>query len=424
EINRLEASGELEIWAKRIADHILIGLEAIWKFGASAVEFWQTLRPLLQSAADALGGWRNLALAVLAIPFRGVILGAAVGLVQFARGAVMAGRALAGIGLASAAGGALRLGGAFLTMLNPLNWVRAAFIAIRVAIISTGIGALVVGLAMAGTWIYNNWSGLVAFFRGFGEAFMASLGPARPLVEGIVDAASALWTWMTDLLGPIDASAETWASWGHTAGDAVGAVVSYIMNLPAHLTGLAGELVDYFSNINLYDAGVAIMQSLWDGAASLVVAMVDAISAKLSGIVPDWMKSAWNWVQSGDEATRARVAEIASRLETSATRPNGPLNLRTRRNIAASSHAARAAAAAGAIAAAASGPVAAAENPDGGRYVSQRAAGLTTTISAPIQLTVNGNVDKDTMPKLEDMVQRAVEELEERMRNEQRWRHD
>jgi len=421
EINRLEASGDLELWAKRIANHILIGLDAIWSFGASAIEFWRTLYPIMQSAADALGGWRNLALAVLAIPFRGFIIGAAVGLVQFAGGALLAARSLAGIGFASAAGGAFRLGSVMLTMLNPLRLVRAAFIAIRVAIISTGIGALVVGLAMAGTWIYNNWSGLVSFFKGFGEAFMASLGPARPLVQGIVDAASALWTWITDLVGPIDASAETWAQWGQTAGDAVGTVVSYILNLPTHLAGLAGELVDYFANINLYDSGVAIMQSLWDGAASLVVAMVDAISAKLSGIVPDWMKSAWNWVQ-GDDASKAAVAQFAYQPAATAIRPNGPLNLRSQRNVNAAANAARAAALAGAVATGGSGALAAPGEIDGSRYLNARASN-TTTVSAPVTIEIKGNVDRDVMPDLEDLAERTADKVEERIRNQERWSH-
>ncbi|WP_170433030.1 tape measure protein [Ruegeria arenilitoris] len=401
EINRLEASGELELWAKRIADNILIGLEAIWSFGASAVEFWQTLYPILQAAADALGGWRNLALALLAIPLRGFLIGAAFGMFQFARGALLAGRSLASIGLLSAASEALRLGGAFLALLNPLKLVRAAFIAIRFAIISTGIGALVVGLAMAGVWIYNNWSGLVAFFKGFGGAFMASLGPARPLVQGIVDIAADLWQWMTDLTGPIDASAETWRQWGVTAGEAVGSLVSNIMNLPTYLSDLSGQL---------YDKGVEFMQSLWDGMASILTVMVDSISAKLAGIIPDWMKSAWEWAQGNDTEASTRAALLANRP--------GP-----QPGVAASGKAARAAAVAGALAAGGGGAFAAPGEADGSRYVNAR-VGNNTTVSAPVTIEIKGNVDREVMPDLEELAERTADKVEERIRDAKRWGHD
>ena len=36
--------------------------------------------------------------------------------------------------------------------------------------------------------------------------------------------------------------------------------------------------------------------------------MVDAIQAKLSGIVPDWMQDAWNWVSGDDEGSKIERA--------------------------------------------------------------------------------------------------------------------
>ncbi len=234
-LNAMEASGELEVWAKAIADNILIGLEAIWGFGAASVELWQTFFPVLQSAADALGGWRNLALAVMAIPFRGVILGAVAALFQFAGGAALAMKALGGIGFGSAISGVLGFGKALLALANPLNWIKGAFIALRVALISTGIGALVVGLAMAGVWIYNNWSGLKSFFKGFGEAFMKSLGPARPMAEGVIRVVKQLWAWIARLLAPLDASAEQWAEWGRAAGRWTGEALAKIQDFFARL---------------------------------------------------------------------------------------------------------------------------------------------------------------------------------------------
>lgn len=497
EINRLEASGELAQWAKAIADNILIGLEAIWNFGSSAIEFWQLIHPYLQAAADALGGWRNLALAVLAIPLRGFIFGAAAGLVQFAWAAVLASRALVTIGFASAASGAMRLGAVLLALLNPFRWLavaalalrgallalrlmmvltfrsmlilgrglllllnpfkwvqaaallfratllgtmrvtkaagvallamrlplnalKAAFVALRVAIVATGIGALVVGLAMAGTWIYNNWSGLVSFFKGFGETFMASLGPARPLVQGIVDAASKLWGWISALTGPLDASAQTWHQWGQSAGEALGAAVSQILNLPSYLTELSGDL---------FDKGVEMMQSIWDGMASILTVMVDTISAKLSSIVPDWMRKAWEWSQGTETTESTRTALLANRPGPPAAPPTASpvvasanANADVAEKLSVAVKAARASVLAGAIAA--GGTAATAQsNPDGARYVTAT-RNTSSTVSAPVTLTINGNVDREVLPDLEELADRAAEKVEERIAAAQRWGHD
>ncbi|MGR3760886.1 tape measure protein [Roseobacteraceae bacterium NS-SX3] len=296
ELDRLDASGELEAWAERIANHMLTGLKGLWSFGAGAAEIWQRLYPWLEMAAGALGGWRNLILAVLAIPLRGVILGAAMSLIQFAGGALLAGRYLAGIGFASAAGGALRLGGAVLGLLNPLNWVRAAFVALRVAVISTGIGALAVGLAMAGVWIYNNWSGLSAFFRGFGESFMAALGPARPLAEGAIRAVRRLWSWIGRLVAPLDASAQQWADWGRAAGRVLGETVATVIRFAQRVAGWFGRLgrVDWRSIIRL-DTLQAAWNSAWAWLSAQFASLWDNVPAvnwasllPLTGLVSAW----------------------------------------------------------------------------------------------------------------------------------------
>lgn len=283
ELDRLSESGELEAWAKAIADNILTGLKAIWEFGAASVRFWKALYPWLQSAADALGGWRNLALAVLAIPFRGVILGAAFSLLQFAGGAALAMKALAGIGFGSAATGAMWFGKALLGLANPINWVKGAFMALRVALIATGIGALVVGLAMAGVWIYNNWSGLKSFFKGFGEAFMKSLGPARPLAEGVINVVRRLWDWIGKLLAPLDASAEQWAEWGRAAGRVVGDAVASVRRF----VGRIGEWFGRLRQVNWRELfSMATLRTAWTSVKNWLGERFTAIWDGLIGI--DW----------------------------------------------------------------------------------------------------------------------------------------
>jgi TP901 family phage tail tape measure protein len=124
-----------------------------------------------------------------------------------------------------------RFGLALLGLLNPMNIVRAGLFAMRVAIISTGIGAIAVAIAMAGLWIYNNWSGLVAFFKSFGNTLSEAFGPAMPLIQPLVDAAVWLAEVFANLTGEVDASEAEWASWGESAGNAVVGFVQNVQNM-------------------------------------------------------------------------------------------------------------------------------------------------------------------------------------------------
>ncbi len=67
------------------------------------------------------------------------------------------------------------------------------------------------------------------------------------------------------------------------------------------LMGLVSYISTAFLGIDLGEAGKKMIHSLWKGTTLVVGQMVAAISAKLSGIIPDWMKSAWNWVASDGE---------------------------------------------------------------------------------------------------------------------------
>lgn len=136
-----------------------------------------------------------------------------------------------------------RLGRALLALLNPMKLVRGALIAIRLAFLATGIGALLAGVAMAGIWIYNNWEGLQTFFVGFWRTFREALGPAAPMLDGIIDYARQIWDWFTNLLGPMDATEEQWLSWGQSAGRAIGELVAALASLvPVNWSDYIGEI--------------------------------------------------------------------------------------------------------------------------------------------------------------------------------------
>jgi|GEM_PF-1010018 len=143
-----------------------------------------------------------------------------------------------------------------LALLTPVKLVQGALVALRFAFLSTGIGALLAGVAMAGVWIYNNWSGLQAFFVGFWEGFRASLGPAAPLLDGIADAAARLWQWIVDLTGPLNASREEWSAWGNGAGAAVGELLGKLSDWGGLNLQLVGSLAALY-------AGFAALRLIW-----------------------------------------------------------------------------------------------------------------------------------------------------------------
>lgn len=391
-----------------------------------------------------------------------------------------------------------RLGRALLALLNPMKLVRGALIAIRLAFLATGIGALLAGVAMAGIWIYNNWEGLQTFFVGFWRTFREALGPAAPMLDAIIDYARQIWEWFTNLLGPMDATEEQWLSWGQNAGEALGQVVGNVarwieenkgligtvaklyawffalrliwrfpmapirtagsviawlwrgpvmwlfgglrqlgraflwlgrmapllmrgagmaiawvatgpikwllsgvgliakafirlgllmltnpigliiagvailakvvydnwdkivsffiekvdavkaafdegllngvfkllaefnpftlaiegmQGLVAYVMDLLGvpeEIVAAFREFDLFETGAELLKGLWDGMASLVPQMVAAISDKLSGIVPDWMQDAWNWVTGAEDAPEVSVPSLSETAEFAA----------------------------------------------------------------------------------------------------------
>jgi hypothetical protein len=89
------------------------------------------------------------------------------------------------------------------------------------------------------------------------------------------------------------------------------------------MLGVPDDIVQAFKDFSLFDTGIELLQSLWDGMASLVPKMVSAISAKLSSIVPGWMKDAWGWVSGdGGEAPVKSVAPTSPAATTSNTSGN------------------------------------------------------------------------------------------------------
>ncbi|WP_172794917.1 tape measure protein [Loktanella sp. 3ANDIMAR09] len=263
-------SGDMQLWAEQVAGAILSGFKVMEAFAKWAYGAWVALVPMVQSAADAMGGYRNLALGIAAIILHGTLMRTALGLFQIGAGAAMAVRYLAGLSFAGLAHGALRFGSVLLGLLNPMNLVRGALFALRLAVISTGIGAIIVGIAMAGTWIYNNWSGLKEFFIGIGEGMNIAFAPVSGLLSPIVDGAKRLWGWFTNLLGPIDANAETWRDWGVSVGEAIAGAINWVADLPGRIGSVLSAIpgIDWLAKI-----GATRLQEAWGCIQALVAGL-------------------------------------------------------------------------------------------------------------------------------------------------------
>lgn len=157
-----------------------------------------------------------------------------------------------------------KLAAGLLALLSPMKLIKGAIFMLRAAFLATGIGALLAGIALAGLWIYQNWAGLETFFVGFWDGFRAALGPAGPMLEGIIDYATQLLDWFKNLLGPMDATQEQWRNWGLSAGGAVGTVAADIKTYLAPVADAFGGAFDAVSGI-VNTASTALQSTFGEG---------------------------------------------------------------------------------------------------------------------------------------------------------------
>ncbi len=170
--------------------------------------------------------------------------------------------------------------GWILSVLNPLNLVRNAIGALRMALMFSGIGLILAGIAAAGLWIYNNWEGLVAFFEGFGRGFLSAFEPIMPAIQPVIDAGRAILDWVMGLLGPVDASASEWANWGEVVGTTVANAILKVIEVGKSIIDF---YVGFYSNVfsaigDMIGLGASIMQGIWDGIVSKFQELLDWFS--------------------------------------------------------------------------------------------------------------------------------------------------
>ena len=77
---------------------------------------------------------------------------------------------------------------------------------LRLALVSTGIGAIVVGIGLAVAWLIGHWEGVKAFFGGFASAVapaLDALGPLGAALRWVGDMLGAVFGWIGSLFEPM-----------------------------------------------------------------------------------------------------------------------------------------------------------------------------------------------------------------------------
>ncbi|WMS42288.1 phage tail tape measure protein [Acuticoccus sp. MNP-M23] len=179
---------------------------------ASVAARWSFLWMRGAGLTAAIGGMASMTAASRALSFALLPLGSA------ARGAK---RAMMGFAAAAAIGGlpsAAKIAG----VSAAFRVLRGAIVAVRLALIASGIGAAIVALAVAGTWVYTNWSGIKEMFRGIAEGIKTSFPAATAVIDGLGNAVNKVSGWIGDVSEALSGTDEEFRALGEAIGETIG----------------------------------------------------------------------------------------------------------------------------------------------------------------------------------------------------------
>lgn len=224
-VDRMAADGSLRQWAAEVSQGLQRAMEIAWEFGKGLVGAFKIILPWMELAASWMGGWDNLALGFIALPFLPALLGIAAGFAQIAGGVAIA--SLAFIRIL----GVMRTAGMFTSIWQGLVWVFRLLaaplglavrgvVALGAAFMATPIGWVVAGIAAvagAAYLIYDNWGSIGPWFGRQWDAITGWISDAWATISGFdwgalvpdMDWAAMIpdLSW-SDVLTVID-----WASW-------------------------------------------------------------------------------------------------------------------------------------------------------------------------------------------------------------------
>ncbi len=241
--NKLEASGRLQQIAQQIGQSIITGLKNLWQFGVGVWAVLKRVGAALAWAADKLGGWNNLAMALMAIPIINV--------------------------LASVVSGFMLLGQAVMTVAPVF-----ALLATPVGLVVGGLAAL--AAAVAGViWYFDLWPSITA--------------AVSTAWNSLISAGQALVAWFKVLPGHVSAAWQALKQWLAQPFDPFPGLRQQVQHIINVLTGLPqralAALQALAATIASLDIGALIRGVDWMGLLQRGLnAALNAVRAAFSGL--------------------------------------------------------------------------------------------------------------------------------------------
>ena len=168
---------------------------------------------------------------------------------------------------------------------GPIKWLIAGVGLITKSLIRMGIVALAnpIGLIIAAVAalayvVYDNWDQIVTYVIDKVEVVRAAFDEG--LLNGVLTALAEF--------NPF-----------HLMLDGIQGLLVYL----AELVGVPEAIIARMNEINLWDTGVQIVKTLWDGMLSLVDQIASSIGDRLAALKPQWLNDLQNWVGGGDNGS-------------------------------------------------------------------------------------------------------------------------
>ncbi|MGV6840165.1 MAG: phage tail tape measure protein [Planktomarina sp.] len=293
----------------------------------AALQAWGEANPELITLLGKLAGATVLFMAG-SVALRWAVLALIMPFLKLAKGAFWLLRGLPMLGTAVA----WLAKGPLLWLLSGLKVVGLALLRIGLLAMANPIGILITSIAALAYVVYQNWDSIVSYFDGkissiksaFDEGLINGtfkiLSELNPFTLAY-DGADGLFKYVTgwsfgDIFNEITQSApfqnalasadaflikttgwslaQVWDSFPSlnpftNAITAAEGLWTYISNWD--VGKIVTDMQTNFATLNLYQIGVDALQSLWDGMLSLLQTMVLDIQSKLTGMLPEWMKT-------------------------------------------------------------------------------------------------------------------------------------
>lgn len=135
-------------------------------------------------------------------------------------------------------------GRALMGLLPAFSAVRLGFFTLNTALISTGIGAIIVGLGLAAVFIIQHWRGFVTYFQGIGRGFTSALAPIMPALEPLIGALKAFGGWIASFFK--SNPGEDWSKFGFAVGQALAWPIVTLMNFATWVGECIARVREFF----------------------------------------------------------------------------------------------------------------------------------------------------------------------------------